>query len=93
MNILQSYQETSIDLEKVITISTNSGGVLTAQLQDAFLYIQDNRLKDEISFLDYLVHAKEKPTQDAIDSFFKHLFFDASLAKQFVLWQRGTKVA
>jgi len=88
MNILNLYKNLEINLDKTMTFSTNNGGVITAQMQDAFLFIQDFKLNDELEFLKYLASSKEKPSQDSIISFLRHLFFDAKLAKNFVSWQR-----
>ena len=92
MKILKLYEQTDLDLHVTITLSTNSGGVVTVQLYDALLFIEAANLKSEQEFLSYLV-SQEKPTQESIVSFLKHLFFDSTLAKQFVQWQRSDNVA
>jgi len=92
MKILKLYEQTNIDLNMTITLSTNSGGVMTVQINDALLFIEEANLKSEQEFLSYLV-SQEKPTQESIVSFLKHLFFDSALAKQFVRWQRNDNVA
>ena len=92
MKIVKLYEQTELDLNMTITLSTNSGGVVTVQIYDALLFIEEVNLKGEQEFLSYLV-SQEKPTQESIISFLKHLFFDANLAKQFVQWQRNDNVA
>lgn len=92
MKILKLYEQTELDLNMTITLSTNSGGVVTIQIYDALLFIEEANLKGEQEFLSYLV-SQEKPTQESIVSFLKHLFFDSALAKQFVQWQRNDNVA
>lgn len=92
MKIVKLYEQTDLDLNMTITLSTNSGGVVTVQIYDALLFIEEVNLKGEQEFLSYLV-SQEKPTQESIVSFLKHLFFDANLAKQFVQWQRNDNVA
>lgn len=92
MKILKLYEQTELDLNVTITLSTNSGGVVTVQIYDALLFIEEASLKGELEFLSYLV-SQERPTQESIVSFLKHLFFDSVLAKQFVQWQRNDNVA
>jgi len=92
MKILKLYEQTNLDLNMTITLSTNSGGVVAVQIYDALLFIEEVNLKSEQEFLSYLV-SQEKPTQESIVSFLKHLFFDSTLAKQFVQWQRNDNVA
>lgn len=91
MNILELYK--NLDLDKTITLSTNNGGVLTIQIHDAFIFMNDIKLKDELEFLEHLANSKSKPTQETIDGFLKHLLFDAKLAKKFVQWQRNAHAA
>jgi hypothetical protein len=93
MNILNLFKNTDIDLEKTITLATNNGGVVTTQVQDALLFLEDTNIKEELSFLHHLVSSTQHLTQESITSFLKHLFFDSTLAKQFVQWQRSPKVA
>ncbi len=92
MKILKLYEQTKLDLNMTITLSTSIGGVVTVQIYDALVFIEEANLKGEQEFLSYLV-SQEKPTQESIVSFLKHLFFDATLAKQFVKWQRNDNVA
>lgn len=92
MKILKLYEQTELDLNMTITLSTNSGGVVTVQVYDALVFIEEVNLKSEQEFLFYLV-SQEKPTQESIVSFLKHLFFDSALAKEFVQWQRNDSVA
>ena len=94
MKILNLYEQIGIDLNTTMTLSTNNGGVLTVQLYDALLFIEEINLRQELSFLEHLALSKDKLTEQSIVSFFKHLFFDGALAKQFVEWQRKShKVA
>lgn len=93
MKLLDLYKETDIDLEKAMTLSTNNGGVVTAQIGDALLFIEEMKIHQELNFLHYLVTSKDKPTQESITSFLKHLFFDGALSKQFVQWQRNYRAA
>ncbi|MFC2073766.1 hypothetical protein ACFLR3_00800 [Campylobacterota bacterium] len=93
MKILDLYEQIGIDLNTTMSLSTNNGGVVTVQLYDALLFIEEINLRQELSFLEHLALSKDKPTEQSIVSFFKHLFFDGSLAKQFVQWQRSHKVA
>ena len=92
MNILKLYEQTELDLNMTITLLTNCGGVVTVQIYDALVFIEDANLKSEQEFLSYLA-TQEKPTQESIVSFLKHLFFDSTLAKQFVQWQKNDNVA
>ena len=93
MKILNLFSKTAIDLEQTITLSTSNGGVVTAQLNDALLFLEDANIKQELSFLHHLVTSTEHLTQESIVSFLKHLFFDSALAKQFVQWQRDSRAA
>jgi len=93
MKIINLFKNTEINLDKTMTLSTNSGGVVTAQIYDALLFLEEIKLQEELLFLQHLLTSSTKPTQESILSFLKHLFFDASLAKQFVRWQRDARVA
>jgi len=93
MKIVDLYKNTEVDLEKTVTLSTNNGGVLTFQIVDALVFIEEMKIQEELKFLHYLATSKDKPTQDSITSFLKHLFFDVSLSKQFVQWQRNCSAA
>jgi len=76
-----------------MTLSTNSGGLVTVQLHDALLFLEEMKINDELTFLHHLVSSSAQTSQESITGFFKHLFFYTTLAKQFVQWQRGSRVA
>ena len=93
MKIVKLFEQFTIDLSQTLTLSTNNGGVVTIEIYDALLFIEETQIREELEFLNHLATSKDKPSQASITSFLKHLFFDAALARLFVQWQRSHKAA
>jgi len=48
MKILDVYKKTEVDLEKIITLSTSNGGIVTAQIGDALLFVDEMKIQEEL---------------------------------------------
>jgi hypothetical protein len=85
--LISRFKNSSLELDKTLTSTLNSGGAVSYQIIDVVEFIVDKKLSNEVEFLLHLLKTQSL-TQEAIECFFKHMMFSKKTALSFVQWQR-----